>query len=172
MKHRRIAPSLANAATLALVAIAISACASSNVPIRSYPEKAEQMKVQGLAIMGCTVSVEGRLRDCTINYEDPKGWDFGEAALRRAPQFRIVKPASTPVREGHIVIPLVFTLPTTRRDDAILAAWNTAILQAFIQNHQCEDAKKLALKSLGTDERRLASECADPSPWHTDGATF
>ena len=130
------------------------------------------MNVQGLAILGCGVTVEGRLRNCAVDYEDPVGWGFADTAVAVAPYFRIKKPASGNIVEGHIVIPLLFALPDAPQDKA-MTRWHLAILLSLINNHQCSDAKGLVAKyHLGPDEQRRASECTDPSPWQTDGATF
>ncbi|MEE4200970.1 energy transducer TonB [Erythrobacter sp.] len=56
---------------------------------RFYPDQAKLMNASGRAILMCMVLRNERVRDCSIVAEQPRGLDFGRAALRAAPTFRL-----------------------------------------------------------------------------------
>lgn len=78
-------------------------------PLRYYPEQAWRDRVEGSAIIHCTVTLDGKLKDCKILSETPAGAGFGEAALKMSSLF-VMKPARQDV-ESWINIPIRFKLP-------------------------------------------------------------
>ena len=65
-----------------------------------YPAEALEFGLGGWVTARCTADADGRLKDCTLAQEHPKGFGFGEAALKAAPLFQ-AEPASlqgVPVR--------------------------------------------------------------------------
>ncbi|MDQ0464580.1 TonB family protein [Caulobacter ginsengisoli] len=80
---------------------------------RYYPEHAMRNSISGRAVIGCFVSAEGLLTNCKVISESPPGEDFGAAAVRMAPAFRM-KPKTldgTPVEGAEVRIPIVFQAP-------------------------------------------------------------
>ncbi len=76
-----------------------------------YPDRAQRMQKSGRASIGCTVTLSGRLKACTVLSEEPAGYGFGMATLRMTPYLQM-HPASRdghPV-EGHVVIPIRWRL--------------------------------------------------------------
>ena len=73
-----------------------------------YPPRARAVGVRGKTEIQCRVAVDGGLEDCTVLYETPVGWGFGEAAMEIAPRFRM-KPKlvnGQPVATGTVRIPI------------------------------------------------------------------
>jgi TonB family protein len=56
---------------------------------RYYPDAAMEFARPGKAILICTVAADGSLAPCTVGYENPAGWGFGEAALRAVRHVRM-----------------------------------------------------------------------------------
>jgi protein TonB len=56
---------------------------------RHYPAAARSAKVEGKAWMRCMVVRRDRVRDCTLLDEEPRGFGFGQAALKTVPGLRI-----------------------------------------------------------------------------------
>ena len=74
-----------------------------------WPREAYRKGLGGKAVIGCVVTVQGALRNCTILSEQPAGGGFGNAGLALTPQF-VMRPAlkaGVPV-EGAVRIPLTF----------------------------------------------------------------
>jgi protein TonB len=71
------------------------------------------MNVEGKAVLGCTVTIVGELKDCVVNSEEPEGMGFGDAALRLSKLFKMhpAKATDGTPTEGHINIPIRFQLP-------------------------------------------------------------
>ncbi len=78
---------------------------------RYYPDRAARQGVSGEVMMTCQVRVDGRLNDCRIQSEVPKGQHFGEAALRLSPKFRMIPPDDLKTAPGEVTVPLVFQIP-------------------------------------------------------------
>ncbi|MES2034721.1 MAG: energy transducer TonB [Pseudomonadota bacterium] len=79
----------------------------------AYPERAKRERVEGGATLLCRVLDTGRLTDCRVVSEAPTGYEFGEAALKIAPELRM-KPVAIdgkPVSGGQVRIPLKFKMP-------------------------------------------------------------
>lgn len=75
----------------------------------ALPKLAQDSGISGRALLHCVVTVQGVLKDCTVAWERPAGYGFGEGALKLADQFRM-KPATRGGRpvEDEISIPVVF----------------------------------------------------------------
>jgi TonB family protein len=89
---------------------------------RYYPEQAQRLELEGKATILCDVETTGLLRDCEVVSEVPADGEFGAAALKLAPLFRM-KPATrdgAPVGGAKIRIPILFKLPepSTAETDA------------------------------------------------------
>lgn len=52
-----------------------------------WPREALRKGIGGVADISCAVTVQGTLRDCVVNSEDPPNMYFGMAALSMTPQF-------------------------------------------------------------------------------------
>jgi len=81
--------------------------------VRVYPAAARQTKLEGRGAVKCQVTSEGRLAECLIVSEAPVGQDFGAAAMRLAPLFRMrdVDGFGEKVAGRSITIPVAFRLP-------------------------------------------------------------
>lgn len=55
---------------------------------RYYPTAALEAGRPGHVVLTCTVLADGAV-NCTVGYEGPQGWGFGEAALRISRHFRM-----------------------------------------------------------------------------------
>ncbi|HEX8569984.1 MAG TPA: TonB family protein [Caulobacteraceae bacterium] len=78
-----------------------------------YPPKAKAAKVNGSAVLACTVAAGGQLQGCTVAKETPAGMGFGEAALGLAPHFRMKAWTSDgrPVDGAKVRIPVSYQDP-------------------------------------------------------------
>ena len=79
---------------------------------RYYPEAAMRQELGGRATISCAVTEAGDVERCVVVSEDPEGLEFGAAALKLAPLFKM-RPKSLdgiPV-EGTVRIPIVFRVP-------------------------------------------------------------
>ncbi len=77
-----------------------------------WPAKALKDGVGGKAVIACIVTVQGTLRGCRVESEDPAGAGFGGAAIALSSQF-LMKPAlkaGVPVEAG-VRIPINFPRP-------------------------------------------------------------
>jgi TonB family protein len=74
----------------------------------AFPKGAKASK--GTARLGCTLTVQGLLRECEVLSETPAGQGFGGAALAIAPQF-LFRPATINGRpvENNIAVPVQFS---------------------------------------------------------------
>jgi len=77
-----------------------------------WPREALAQGRSGRAVIHCKVSVQGVLFACTVASEEPKGADFGAAAIALTPQF-LMKPA---IKDGRPVVaeislPIEFRMP-------------------------------------------------------------
>jgi TonB family protein len=80
-----------------------------------WPRAAMQKGVKGKAVVSCVVTIQGKLRDCTVASETPTGLGFGAAAIALTSQF-IMTPAlkNGEVVEGTARIPINFDMPYHR----------------------------------------------------------
>ncbi|MFT3728604.1 MAG: TonB family protein [Terricaulis sp.] len=78
---------------------------------RYYPNRAQQMSVEGSATLDCLVDTGGRL-GCTVVAETPAGWNFGSAALRISRDYRMA-PATQNGQavQGHYRMRVPFQIP-------------------------------------------------------------
>ena len=76
-----------------------------------YPPRAARRDISGKVTMVCQVKGDGRLSECRIASETPAGEQFGQAALRLAPKFRMIPPDDLRANAGEVTIPLVFQTP-------------------------------------------------------------
>jgi hypothetical protein len=76
-----------------------------------YPAAAEKLALSGKTKMGCSVTVQGHLDNCTIVSEEPLGYGFGDAALKLAAKFAMTTATlnSAPIEE-HVTIPLTWSM--------------------------------------------------------------
>ena len=77
-----------------------------------YPMAAEKAGVTGMAVIGCRVGKNGRLRSCSIRKQDPAQYGFGEAGLKLTAHFRMeAKDADgRPTAGAPISIPIKFAI--------------------------------------------------------------
>ena len=74
-----------------------------------WPPEAAKKSQSGQAVVSCTVTVQGTLRDCKVESEFPPGAGFGQAAIALTPQF-LMQPATVDgqPKESKITIPIRF----------------------------------------------------------------
>ena len=81
-----------------------------------YPARALRTKKTGKVLLNCFMEQDGRLQDCRVRFEYPKGWGFGDAALKMYSSIVIpmsqADMAHANVGEDHdrVMIPISFTL--------------------------------------------------------------
>jgi TonB family protein len=81
---------------------------------RYYPDAAERAGLSGRAVLNCKFDAKGRLGDCQVLAESPRGQNFADAALRLATLFQaaVQKTCNGHSVEGHqITIPIRFVAP-------------------------------------------------------------
>ena len=118
-------------ATLLLLCVEASPAWAQDVPADwlKQPSRQELMSVWpasafktghgGKALLSCTVTAQGALRDCRVLSETPQGAGFGGAALTLSAQFAM-KPATRAGRpvDSQVKVPIVFPdfdIPTGTR---------------------------------------------------------
>ncbi len=80
---------------------------------RLYPVAAMRGSIEGRATIDCRINAVGKLVDCSVTAEEPKGIGFGDAALAMASRFQM-RPMTrdgVPVDGGNVRIPIRFVLP-------------------------------------------------------------
>jgi len=77
-----------------------------------WPREALKKGYGGRAVIACQVSLQGALRECSVESESPAGAGFGSAAIALTPQF-VMKPATRDGRPvvGAVRIPVIFPTP-------------------------------------------------------------
>lgn len=81
-----------------------------------YPPAAARQRIDGHAVVSCTVMTNYRLRDCEIVQASPAGYQFGEAALKVAAIMTLPerdRPRASPGQK--INLPIRFVLPAPDR---------------------------------------------------------
>lgn len=86
----------------------------------AYPSRAAGQRVPGSAVMCCTILSNGRL-DCTVPFEWPRDYGFGEATLRISREWRLDENSAAQYVGGRIRRQIVWLMgsPTQELDDAI-----------------------------------------------------
>jgi hypothetical protein len=77
----------------------------------AFPAKATADHVGGRAIVGCAVTADGGLADCTVVSEDPAGYGFGPAALGLTPLIRLDRSTGRPEVGERLNLPIRFMAP-------------------------------------------------------------
>ena len=117
----------------------------------AYPARSRQRAEGGRVSLDCGVTPEGRLRDCRVVHQDPKGSQFGRAAQALAPLFQMepVRDESGAVpRFVRVRVPLTFS---PERDDGrqiVKAEWGR--LPDAAQFESLYPAKAKAAGAAGT----------------------
>lgn len=81
---------------------------------RVFPDQAQIDNVEGRALVICRAAQDGRLTDCGVEFEEPYGYGFGEAAIALTAVFRVEqKSKGGPPMPGDAIIrmPIRFVLP-------------------------------------------------------------
>lgn len=75
----------------------------------AYPRRALEAGREGRVVLECYANVDGSLA-CAVAEETPRGFGFGNAALRVAHDFRLAPtlPDGRPVTGGRVRVPIVF----------------------------------------------------------------
>lgn len=86
----------------------------------AYPPLAMQMRIEGRSTLSCTVSTEGRLRNCVAMATTPTGLGFDSGALKLSESFRMTPKMEDgrPKPSGTVRIPIRFVLPKDGQGDA------------------------------------------------------
>gem|GEM_PF-2454105 len=77
------------------------------------------MGVAGRAMLSCTADPQGRLSDCVVVSESPKGWNFGTAAVKMA-LADVIRKAPVAGMAGKVIVPVDFSLEGMARS-AVMA---------------------------------------------------
>ena len=79
----------------------------------AHATPADEITAAGRVKMKCFIAAQGRVRDCVVLEEVPKGAGLGDAALKMSEQFRINRKmiGGRRVEGGTIIIPVVFQAP-------------------------------------------------------------
>ena len=78
---------------------------------RYYPAAAKRQHISGRAVLDCTVLSDGRLT-CTVVSENPRGMEFGDAAVNVSHAFRMAARTSDgrSTTGGRVRIPITFIM--------------------------------------------------------------
>lgn len=92
---------------------------------RNYPSRAVDAGVPGVAVMCCSVNNRRRL-DCTIAFEWPQNYGFGDATLQVSEGFRLSEESYAAVRDqqgGRLRRTVRWVLPDRPQSPEITAAF-------------------------------------------------
>jgi len=70
----------------------------------SYPRQALQRGISGSATVSCIVQSRGRLRDCRVESEQPRGAGFGASLITAAQDARLIMPEDPATAIGSLVL--------------------------------------------------------------------
>jgi TonB family protein len=82
--------------------------------LADYPPDALKARIEGRAVIGCDVAVDGKLANCNVVNETPSGAGFGAAAIAMSSRFQM-KPMSRDglaTSGGKVRIPFMFRIPS------------------------------------------------------------
>lgn len=80
------------------------------------PKAASGFKLSAVAGLWCVAQADGSVSQCQVDWQDPRGMGFGEAALKAAPLFRMETSDRHGLVEGR---PVQVQLTWPRADEAM-----------------------------------------------------
>lgn len=77
-----------------------------------YPRAAIERRISGRVVVRCGVDAAGKLVDCVVVSEEPKGWGFGEATLLISREFKVLPRTAdgVPTAGGSITFPVAWRM--------------------------------------------------------------
>ena len=81
--------------------------------VAGYPAAAREANIaSGRVVMNCLVGTDGRLTDCNVKSDEPKGYGFGEAAMALSADFQVGKwsDEGLPTIGGRVDVPIRYEL--------------------------------------------------------------
>ena len=80
-------------------------------PSPSWPREAGAAGiVSGEVVLNCAAGAEGRVSDCRVESESPRGYDFGREALAASSRARLAD--ADPAPDTRVTYTIRFRLPT------------------------------------------------------------
>ncbi|MFK5173479.1 energy transducer TonB, partial [Propionibacterium freudenreichii] len=73
------------------------------------------MRVQGRALLKCTIDDAGVVESCSALSEEPRGLGFGDAAVKISSSFRFKPGVGENASDHEVRIPIKFALPFAKR---------------------------------------------------------
>lgn len=138
----------------------------------TYPTLASTLRLEGRAIISCSLDAIGRARDCVVIGESPAGLGFGQAALKASESFRF-RPKlvdGRPVAGGTVRVPMRYQLPepeemppepespkaATPANAAMAAKLSTYFQAGLLEGYDAMARKMEAEAQTGVDPRARA----------------